>query len=188
MVKIHHYLVPETPETPPPPFRNLNPKYMTKFLQRLQLVLWAVAIILALVFQFSSLGGELSGDSALSTFILNMVGVVLLLVAGYFVLAQRRHRLVRLIAVNIAIFCTEALFFMMDPKGQTQMYCFLIALLLSIIAYPIRDPKKDKPAEEVPADETPVEEVTHEEVTTSAEEPAPAAQEPVVEIPAEVED
>lgn len=123
---------------------------MTKFLQRLQLILWAVAIVLAIACQVFGLGHQLSQDSDMAQYILNMVGVVLLLTAGYFVLTKRNHRLVRIIAVNTTILCTEALYFMMSPKGTTMMYCFLVALLLSLVSYPVREPKKEPEEEENP--------------------------------------
>lgn len=152
---------------------------MTKFLQRVQLGLWAVAIIMGVVFQFTGLKGELSGVPVIATYIFNMMGVVLLLAAGYCVLAQRKHRVLRLTAVNLTILCTEALYFMMTPSDQstTMMYCFLVALLLSLVAYPINDPKKPEAeplAEEVPATEEP-----------ATEEPAeePAIEEPIAENP-----
>lgn len=122
---------------------------MTKFLQRLQLILWAVAIVMAIIFQFTGTG-ELSTVPAVATYIFNLVGVVLVLVAGYFVMVQRRHRILRLVTVNMGILCTEALYFMMTPKGSTMMYCFLLCLLLSLAAYPIKEPKKDSQVEENP--------------------------------------
>lgn len=130
---------------------------MTKFLQRLQLILWAVAIVMAIIFQFTGTG-ELSTVPAVATYIFNLVGVVLVLVAGYFVMVQRRHRILRLVTVNMGILCTEALYFMMMPMGSTMMYCFLLCLLLSLAAYPIKEPKKDAPvvdaAEDVAGDAT----------------------------------
>ncbi|MCQ2266518.1 MAG: hypothetical protein MJZ40_02275 [Bacteroidaceae bacterium] len=122
---------------------------MTKFLQRLQLTLWAVAIVMAIIFQFTGTG-ELSTVPAVATYIFNLVGVVLVLVAGYFVMVQRRHRILRLVTVNMGILCTEALYFMMTPKGSTMMYCFLLCLLLSLAAYPIKEPKNDSQVEEDP--------------------------------------
>lgn len=119
---------------------------MTKFLQRVQLGLWALAIIVCVVFQLTNINGELSTVPAIATYIFNLVGVVLVLVAGYFVMAQRKHRILRLVAVNLAILCTEALYFMMMPGGTTMMYCFLLSLLLSLAAYPVKEPKKETPA------------------------------------------
>lgn len=112
---------------------------MTKFLQRLQLILWAFAILMAIVFQFSHLQGELSNVPHLAAYIFNTVGVVLLIVSGYCSLSMKKHRVVRLVAVNTTILCTEALYFMMMPSelSTTMMYCFLIALLLSLVAYPM---------------------------------------------------
>ena len=166
----------------------------TKFLQYAQLVLWAIAIILAVVIPlFTDWEHQLHDVPAVATYIFHMISVVLLLAAGYCVLAQRRHRVLRLIVVNVAILCTETLFFMMRPDADTELYIFLITLLLSIIAYPLREPKKNEttpeavPAEEpaAPAEAAPVE-------VAPAEEPAPAKEvvpaAPTVEIPAEVED
>lgn len=131
---------------------------MTKFLQRVQLALWAVAIIVCVVFQLMDINGELRAVPAIATYIFNLVGVVLVLVAGYCVMAQRKHRVLRLVAVNLGILCTEALYFMMMPTGSTMMYCFLLCLLLSLAAYPIKEPKKDAPvvdaAEDVAGDAT----------------------------------
>lgn len=163
----------------------------TKFLQYAQLVLWAIAIILAVVIPvFTDWEHQLHDVPAVATYIFHMISVVLLLAAGYCVLAQRRHRVLRLIVVNVAILCTETLFFMMRPDADTELYIFLITLLLSIIAYPLREPKKKEPVPEtVPAEEpsAPVEAAPAEEpAAPTAEEPAPAA--PTVEIPAEVED
>ena len=165
----------------------------TKFLQYAQLVLWAIAIILAVVIPlFTDWEHQLHDVPAVATYIFHMISVVLLLAAGYCVLAQRRHRVLRLIVVNVAILCTETLFFMMRPDADTELYIFLITLLLSIIAYPLREPKKNEttpeavPAEEpaAPAEAAPVEVVPAE--PAPAKEVVPAA--PTVEIPAEVED
>lgn len=160
----------------------------TKFLQYAQLVLWAIAIILAVVIPvFTDWEHQLHDVPAVATYIFHMISVVLLFAAGYCVLAQRRHRVLRLIVVNLAILCTETLFFMMRPDADTELYIFLITLLLSIIAYPLREPKKKEPVPEtVPAEEPSAPaEVAPAEVAP-AEEVAPAA--PTVEIPAEVED
>lgn len=160
----------------------------TKFLQYAQLVLWAIAIILAVVIPvFTDWEHQLHDVPAVATYIFHMISVVLLLAAGYCVLAQRRHRVLRLIVVNLAILCTETLFFMMRPDADTELYIFLITLLLSIIAYPLREPKKKEPVPEtVPAEEpsAPVEAAPVE--AAPAKEVVPAA--PTVEIPAEVED
>ena len=163
----------------------------TKFLQYAQLVLWAIAIILAVVIPvFTDWEHQLHDVPDVATYIFHMISVVLLFAAGYCVLVQRRHRVLRLIVVNLAILCTETLFFMMRPDADTELYIFLITLLLSIIAYPLREPKKKEPVPEtVPAEEpsAPVEAAPVEEpAAPTAEEPAPAA--PTVEIPAEVED
>lgn len=171
----------------------------TKFLQYAQLVLWAVAIIMAVVIPLFTDWAEQLNEAhvpAVATYIFHMISVVLLLAAGYCVLAQRRHRVLRLVVVNVAILCTEALFFMMRPDADTELYIFLIVLLLSIIAYPLREPKKkeplpeEKPAE-VSAENAPVEkpaEVAPAEAAPAEAVPAEEPAAPVVEIPAEVED
>ena len=120
---------------------------MTKFLQRIQLVLWAAAIVVAIVYQFTG-HGELSEVPDVALYIFNLVGVVLLLGSGYLVLAQRKHRVLRLVGVNLTILCTEALYFMMTPNATTMMYCFLLALLLSLVAYPIEKSAPAKPQEQ----------------------------------------
>lgn len=165
----------------------------TKFLQYAQLVLWAIAIILAVIIPvFTDWEHQLHDVPDVATYIFHMISVVLLFAAGYCVLAQRRHRVLRLIVVNLAILCTETLFFMMRPDADTELYIFLITLLLSIIAYPLREPKKKEPIPEtVPAEEpsAPAEVAPAEVVPAEAapaKEVVPAA--PTVEIPAEVED
>ncbi len=163
----------------------------TKFLQYAQLVLWAIAIILAVVIPvFTDWEHQLNDVPDIATYIFHMISVVLLLAAGYCVLAQRRHRVLRLVVVNVAILCTEALFFMMRPDADTELYIFLIVLLLSIIAYPLREPKKAVAVEETLPAEAPAA-PAEEPAAPAAEEPAPAVEEPAaptIEIPAEVED
>lgn len=121
---------------------------MTNFLQRLQLGLWAVAIIIAVVFQLTSLTGSLAEIDSVPLYVLNLISIVLLLLGGYFAMAQRNHRLARIIVVNATVLCTELLYFLLSASGTTVMYCFLISLLLSIYAYPLEPDKEEK--EETP--------------------------------------
>lgn len=149
---------------------------MTKFLQRLQLCLWAVAIILAVAIPlFTNWESQLNGLPVLATYLFNLFSVVMLLVSGYCVMIRRKKRVLKLTMVNITILFTETLYFMMRPGAQTMLYIFLIALLLSIIAYPLREPKK--PEEALPAAEaadTAPEPQPQEEETLPAEEPTEA--------------
>lgn len=121
---------------------------MTKFLQRLQLALWAVAILVALGIELSGQRATLA-PSVLYQFLVNMVAVVLLLVAGYCVMAQRRHRVVRMVAVNTSLFFSEV-FYLLQVHESTLMYSALIAVLLSLASYPISEPKQDEPTPDTP--------------------------------------
>lgn len=125
---------------------------MTK-LQKAQLVLWAVAIVLAVVGLLFSDSLMLQAGNAASSYVLHLMSVALVILSGYVVLSYRKNKLLCCMVSNLAVLYTELMYLMLKtgdatPKSdnQTELYSMLIALLLSVVAFPAYGHSPEAPA------------------------------------------
>lgn len=143
-------------------------------LQKTQLVLWGIAIVLAVVGLLFSESLKLEAGSAASSYVLHLMSVALVILSGYVVLNYRKNKLLCCMVSNLAVLYTELMYLMLQSSSQTgnqtELYSVLIALLLSVVAFPAYSSTPEAPAAEAPAAaEAAPAETTTEAATETAE-------------------
>lgn len=127
-------------------------------LQKTQLVLWGIAIVLAVVGLLFSESLKLEAGSAASSYVLHLMSVALVILSGYVVLNYRKNKLLCCMVSNLAVLYTELMYLMLQSSSQTgnqtELYSVLIALLLSVVAFPAYSSTPEAPAAAPAAAET----------------------------------
>lgn len=124
-------------------------------LQKTQLVLWAVAIVLAAIGLIFSESLMIEASSAASSYVLHLMSVALVILSGYVVMNYRKNEVLCCMVTNLALFYTELMYLMLKSDNQTELYSLLIVMLLSVAAFPAYS-RKEKEATSETAVPTPV--------------------------------